>query len=381
MSLLKKLVLVAAPISLALFSMPNVASAQGSLNPQAGNGFTGSSCPSGWSSRGATRMCYPGSNARPAYPMTDGRTQCAPGYGASNYWCLEGQQSLAEQSSSILAKSNPLDRCPVGFFTDQNNGRQCITELSAPPTVRAKGAGPCRTGEVEDWGIWCVSNFSSLRRDQANYGARDSNAIFMTSYYTTGSQQGTRQANLPEGVEYSPAYITIFGRVSPSGQPLGTARPAATSAAPAAPTGPSGTGSLNPQRRNQVASLCPEGWFGGLAGTARPDPNMCYPGPGALPAYPPQREGEPCAPGHVVSSTWCVNVSGATGAQAAAQPAQTAPNCPPASTGTAAQAGAALGGLLGARRGNGQAGAAIGGLLGQAAGGATPPRLLGLPSR
>jgi hypothetical protein len=254
--------------------------AQGSLNPQAQTGLAGSSCPSGWTNRGTRNMCYPGPNAKPAYPMPGtGAIQCAQGYGASNYWCLQGVQSMAEMSPSKLTKANPLDRCPVGFFTDPENGRQCITELSSPPSVRAKGNGPCRTGEVEDWGLWCVSNYASLRRDQANYGARDSNSIFMTSYYTTGSQQGTRQPNLPEGVEYSPAYITIFGRVDVNGVPFAggaaptssdasrpVAAPTQTASAPVVTTPPncSTQSASNPQAAAQIGSQ-----LGGLLGGRR----------------------------------------------------------------------------------------------------------------
>lgn len=356
------------------------AAAQGTLNPQAQTGLAGSSCPTGWSNRGTRNMCYPGPGAKRAYPMpASGVIQCAEGYGNSNYWCLEGQRTMAEMSATKFSKTNPLDRCPVGFFTDPNNGRQCITELSSPPSVRAKGSAPCRTGEVEDWGIWCVSNYSSLRRDQANYGARDSNSIFLTSYYTTGSQQGTRQPNLPEGVEYSPAYITIFGRVKPDGSPMSGAEPARAAAAPAptrtASAAPSDTrvGSMSPQRRSGSAlGLCPSMWVQGQPGSDLPDANMCYPAPGAGAIFPVGAVEALCPEGYGNAVGWCVSgTPGVPASQSRQASAPANPNCPAPTQASAA--GQALGGLLGGRRGNSQAGAALGGLLGQVAEGAARP--------
>jgi hypothetical protein len=368
MSLLKKLVLVAAPIAIGM-AVPSVASAQNFQGDFAKPAGAPSGCPSGYSTsaggmnaRQNTRpnMCYASNSNPPQVFLRSSLSEaCPPGMrqdNAGSRWCT-AQAALtynpeSEAHGANLRKPRPNMRCPTGW-TSTENRMECWTNLSNAPRARLSNGQPCAAGELNDWGYWCTSNYQQLTfREAENAGVADSNIVWTMHQDVDGSI-------------FSPQAKPFFEARDPS-------RRAATPAAPAAPTGASGTGSLNPQRRNQVASLCPEGWFGGLAGTARPDPNMCYPGPGALPAYPPQREGEQCAPGHVVSSTWCVNVSGAAGAQAATQPGQTAPNCPPASTGTAAQAGATLGGLLGARRGNGQAGAAIGGLLGQAASGARP---------
>lgn len=127
------------------------------------------------------------------------------------------------------------------------------------------------------------------------------------------------------------------------------------------------SGSLAPQRRTAVAFLCPERWYGGLAGTDRPDPEMCYPGPGATPAYPPADAEEPCIAGYVRSSTWCVQNPEAI--TTSGGPASASPVSCPRPTSTTANAGSVLGGLLGSRRGNAQAGAALGGMLGNAVSG------------
>jgi hypothetical protein len=324
-------------------------------------------CPSGWRQSG--RMCENTGSGAAMFPLASSSARCPTGFGRFNSrpFCSEGADTeITRSATNTLTKTNALDRCPIPYFTNVEAPMTCITQVSNPPTVRAKGSVPCPAGSVEDWGVWCISNYANLTRVQASTVVRDWNAIYSTSHITTGRQQEPRQPDLPGASSYSPAYITIFGRVKEDGTPFDGAASAAA-AAPAAPLVASGRGSMNPQARNDVAFLCPEGW----AGRPTPGDNKCYPGPGALPAYPPQREGEPCAAGHVISSTWCVNVGGAQAQTGAQAQAQTPANCPPAG-GAAQQAGAALGGLLGGRRGNSQAGAALGGLLGAAAGAAKP---------
>ena len=379
-------------------SLATTAAAQGSLNPQAKPSYT-TLCPPGWEDRGSGRggMCYPTSRARPAYAPPTQTEPCADGYGRTSYWCVEGQSRtpFTDGATSTLTKANPLDRCPIGYFTNPENGRVCISDVAGAPQARLRGASPCRTGEVEDWGIWCVSGYQRLSRGDAAQGIRDVNAIFLQSYYITGSQQGARQANLPEGTEYTPAYFTIFGRVNVHGVPLASAGAAATTqptshqttsaqqTSTPAPAQASGrVGSMSPQRRTATAlGLCPTYWVPGQPGSDLPDPNMCYPAPQATAIFPVGGVNDPCPEGYMNSVGWCMAATpaaqaAATQASAATTTTQPGVNCPPATNNQqAAQAGAALGGLLGGRRGNSQAGAAVGGLLGQAVGGAAqrPP--------
>lgn len=299
--------------------------------------------------------------------------QCPDGYGnitrsvmrneAPDNRCKKNPESnTIAATGTAIRKANARDRCPIAYFTD---GAFCSSVAPNPPTVRLKGSGSCRAGEVEDRGIYCVSNYGRLERRHAAVATRDWNTI-----YSSSGGQSPNQPTPPEGDEYSPAYIAIFGRVKMDGTPFsGGAAPAAAVATPAS-TRPSRTaGSLNPQLRTDASFLCAEGWVSGLAGTRNGNANMCYPNPGATPAFPRQSDAETCPSGYVLSSTWCVQGDYA-GSPAANTQAQTPPNCPVPATGSAAQIGSQLGGLLGGRRGNSQAGSALGGLLGAAAGGA-----------
>jgi hypothetical protein len=307
--------------------------------------LSGDRCPDGYTSRSMTRY---GEAPDPMCKkqVSNGGTVAATG--------------------TALRKANARDRCPIAYFTD---GAFCSSVAPNPPTVRLKGSGSCRAGEVEDWGIYCVSNYARLERRHAAVAIRDWNTI-----YSSSGGQSPNQPTPPEGDEYSPAYIAIFGRVKMDGTPFaGGAAPAAAAATPAS-TGPSRTsGTLNPQLRTDASFLCAEGWVSGLAGTRNGNANMCYPNRGATPAFPRQSSAETCPSGYVLSSTWCVQGSNGMPGQTAAQATPT--NCPaPAGNAQAgAQLGAQLGGLFGGRRGNSQAASALGGLLGAAAGQAARP--------
>jgi hypothetical protein len=319
-------------------------------------------------------------------------TACPPGwtrgvYGARNHndpgRCYD-RRSDAERSAVNVRKPDRLDRCPVAYFTSDVDPMACASRMPNPPTIRIKGSGPCRAGEVEDWGIWCVSNYASMTRAEAATAVRDWNAIYSLNRATP-----PRQADLPDGSAFTPGYIAIFGRVDIDGSPLqgrsavGASAPASTAAAApaAAPAAARDTrvGSLSPQRRTATSfGLCPSHWYAGQPGSDLPDPNTCYPSQMATPIFPVASQEAPCPQGYNNIVSWCVAASrDMPTSQAAADPgaAQAAANCPaPASGTTAHQAGVALGGLLGGRRGNSQAGAALGGLMGAAAGQAAQGR-------
>jgi hypothetical protein len=323
--------------------------------------FNGTACPPGWT--------------RGAYGARD-----TPDPGR----CYD-RRSDAERSAVSVRKPDRLDRCPVTYFTSDVDPMACASRMSNPPTIRIKGSGPCRAGEVEDWGIWCVSNYASMTRAEAATALRDWNAI-----YTLNRATPPRQADLPEGDVFTPGYIAIFGRVRVDGSPMpgssaaaasAPARPAATGApAPAsAAARDTRVGSLSPQRRTATTwGLCPSHWVAGQPGSDLPDPDTCYPSQMATPIFAVASHEAPCPQGYTNIVSWCVAASrDMPTSQAAAAPAaaQASANCPAPATGTTAQqAGAALGGLLGGRRGNSQAGAALGGLLGSAAGQAAQGR-------
>jgi hypothetical protein len=180
----------------------------------------------------------PASGSCPSgYSRTNVNSQSARN-AVRNYKCQRDGATYQAASTGSFTKPNPLDRCPIGWFTDPENGRVCKTEAANPPTIRLKGAAPCRTGEVDDWGLYCVSNYANLEAGERAKGISDFNAIFLQSYYITGSQQSPRQANLAQGTEYTPAYFTIYGNVKPDGTPIGggAAPPRSAAAAPEATT-------------------------------------------------------------------------------------------------------------------------------------------------
>ncbi|MGY6552635.1 MAG: hypothetical protein ACXIT4_12210 [Erythrobacter sp.] len=208
------------------------ASAQGTMQPMPKP--TNGSCPSGWTdyaseakksgdlSSGKGNTCYPKtSGAKPAYLPSPSSAPCADGYIKSGSFCVQGSGGTVQATAGSVRKANPLDRCPVGYFTDPGNGHMCTSLAASPPVIRLKGEGACAAGELEDWGVWCVSNYEGLTRKDAAKGYPDHNGIYQTSFKTTGKQQASRMADLPEGKEYTPAYFLIFGRVDRDGNPIG----------------------------------------------------------------------------------------------------------------------------------------------------------------
>ncbi|MFC3310839.1 hypothetical protein [Blastomonas aquatica] len=188
-----------------------------SPQPKKGN------CAPGWSDvvkpgGPRTDTCYPGRNAKPTY--YPGGRECADGYFRSAGWCLPGEKKTVTATAGSVQKANPLDRCPAGYFTLTANGNMCTSLAANPPTIRLKGDAACGEGEIDDWGLYCISNYGNLTRKDAAKGFPDYNAIYQTSYTTTGKQQRPRQEALPEGLEYTPAYFVIFGRVDRDGAPI-----------------------------------------------------------------------------------------------------------------------------------------------------------------
>lgn len=211
------------------FLTASPAAAQGTMNPikkPAGN----NSCPSGWvdrpkgvsSTKPGYDICRPGTGAKKAFVKKSFTDSCPEGYLASgNSYCVEGKIDVVAPTSGPVKKANPLDRCPVAYFTDPGNAALCTTKAANPPSIRLKGAGQCNPGELDDWGLYCVSNYENLLVKDAPEGTADYNNIYKNSYRAVGKTSRPNQEALPEGVSYTPAYLEIFGRVKRDGSPIG----------------------------------------------------------------------------------------------------------------------------------------------------------------
>lgn len=252
---------------------PAPAQAQGSLAPQPKRG----SCAYGWSDRAeiggpVTNTCYPRANAKPTYYPKG--SECADGYVRSGGWCITGEKKFITATAGSVKKANPLDRCPAGYFTLTANGHMCTSLAANPPTIRLKGDAPCGEGEIDDWGLYCISNYANLTRKDAAKGYPDYNAIYQTSYTTTGKQQRPRQEALPEGLEYTPAYFVIFGRVDRDGAPIGGGSGSASAASVGQGAAAQATGSTpdcsaaSASRAGESAGARLGGLMGGRSGKA-----------------------------------------------------------------------------------------------------------------
>jgi hypothetical protein len=332
-------------------------------------------CPNDYRPGSANQPNSP--NRRLCYHRRDlEKANAASGSSSSSSSDSGSDTQLTTSARGTIAKPRRNDRCPIGYFTNNEAPMTCITQYETAPSVRLKGAGSCRAGEVEDWGLYCVSDYARLTRDDAGAaGTRDWNDISATN-----QMQPPNQADVMGDSDYTPAYITIFGRVKRDGSPIGGTAAAAPAAAPARAAAPlprdTRVGSLSPQRRTATTfGICPAHWYAGQEDSNLPDPNTCYPSQMATPIFPVASQEAPCPENYRNMVSWCVaaNRNMPTTQAAAQSSAQTPANCPAPSSGGASQVGAALGGLLGGRRGNSQAASALGGLLGAAAGQAAKP--------
>jgi len=163
---------------------PAPAAAQGSLSPVERAG----SCPSGWSQGSPTKKqdsgyCYASKDAPMVYRRAAGE-ECTSGYSEDGYYCTtksasEGGGSASDQlvSYGTVKKANRLDRCPLGYFS-KDDMTTCTTSLSPAPQSRRK-SGPCKSNEIDEWGLYCTANANVITREQAEREAvRDFNAIY-----------------------------------------------------------------------------------------------------------------------------------------------------------------------------------------------------------
>lgn len=152
----------------------------------------GGGCPEGWQTSWKTHgqnTCRPFGtiNVPSVYVRSSLTADCASGYyvdRTNNRICTTReppQDRSAERSADRpdgIARAGILNRCPTGWQASVNN-KQCFTEITNAPIPRLKNGKPCAPGELDDWGIWCTSNYEHLSFAEVDLaGLRDFNTIY-----------------------------------------------------------------------------------------------------------------------------------------------------------------------------------------------------------
>ncbi|NJM51444.1 MAG: hypothetical protein HC843_11710 [Sphingomonadales bacterium] len=183
-------------------------------------------CPRDWRIGEAKGYCQPMRTSSPPaiYVRTSKNVGCAAGYYVDHYNALvcttRAPDPSREQTmgkGGKFAKPNPLVRCPTGWISTDSY-TECYTQLENAPIVRAKGAEACAAGELDDWGLWCTSNYAHLTTAWAErYGIEDFNRIYA---YALGNRL---DANAIPGGSMSPAASAYFkGTTSATGASAAT---------------------------------------------------------------------------------------------------------------------------------------------------------------
>jgi hypothetical protein len=218
------------------------------------------SCPTGWltgngtSSRPALKHCYPQSNGQSPFAYRHRGGGCIAGYGENgDEWCVKGFVTVPEYAAANkIDKRNIRDRCPAGYHSYK---MVCSSEYAEAPRARYKGAGACASGEMVEWGLWCVSNYQRLSAIQvSSAGKRDWNNIY------TGTQ-GKEPAQSPDD-DYSELYRALFGEPQAAKSINERVAPAGSAAASALPP------SANPQNEPCAAGRALGGLMKGKLGKA-----------------------------------------------------------------------------------------------------------------
>jgi hypothetical protein len=151
------------------------------------------------------------------------------------FYCYPSEDSNDDASSSSSSSSSsgavytPLargsfkkrdaaDRCPVGYWTTQDDINTCASPSSATiPATRLKGGSACGADEVDEWGLYCTSKQTTMTRSEAE----DIAAGDVNNYYVLSGG-----GNHTQGYNYdnTPGIVGIYG-------PKGGAAPAASAAA------------------------------------------------------------------------------------------------------------------------------------------------------
>jgi hypothetical protein len=221
-----------ATMSLAALALPVPVMAQGTVGPTPATGQR--VCPSGYvaslSNGRSDKICYPNSGARPVYSRASGE-KCADGYEVDKNWCIESSRSKSSSGSGgavyqplargSFKKADPKDRCPVGYWTTQDDIGTCASPSSAKiPATRLKGSSACGANEVDEWGLYCTSKETTMtRREAEDIAAGDVN-----NYYVLSGG-----GNAKQGYDYAntPGIVGIYGKAG--GAPAPTSANAAAS--------------------------------------------------------------------------------------------------------------------------------------------------------
>ena len=206
-------------------------------------------CPGGYRRGSATNnnrsqtnpeLCYYSKSSNPPTIAMKSRTSgpCPDGLtseSSTSLWCTSRVSGgvPAETVSGKIAKSDPLDRCPATFYSEPDL-KTCISIASSPPPTRAKGAGACRAGELEEWGKWCTTNNGKMVEGDVTQGHyRDVNTIYQFS--------GSKTPNGGADIYNTPTIRALFrggagGGAGASAQPASSNSQSASNDAPDANT-------------------------------------------------------------------------------------------------------------------------------------------------
>lgn len=182
----------------------------------------GATCPVGWSNpklgggRTDSTVCIVTSNgARAVYRRHTGVT-CKPGYAQGSNWCEKNPDAYFHKGSvDPLEKPNKSDRCPTGWFTT-GTGMTCVTQMKEPTFSRLKGGKACGANEVDEWGVWCTSNYEGLTPEKVKpWLQRDYNAMYA---YNRGVVPAFAGNDIDEQL-LSPVYRKLFGNAPAKAAP------------------------------------------------------------------------------------------------------------------------------------------------------------------
>ncbi len=170
-------------------------------------------CPDEWRTAWTLKnedntKCYPQSSSAPLVYVNKGNQPCAEGYRPQRGYCTTKPAgdgvSAADKlvSYGTITKANKLDRCPLGYFS-KSDMTVCTTRLSPAPQSRNK-KGACNSNEIDEWGLYCTANASSITREQAVMEAdRDFNAIY--------SANGAQYPNQGNDTDNYPSMVAAYG--------------------------------------------------------------------------------------------------------------------------------------------------------------------------
>ncbi len=142
-------------------------------------------CPYGWN-RETDTFCVPSIVVKPmpaVYVRDNKSIACDQGYFVdtiNDLVCTSYDRMTARFADRPdgIVRAGRLNRCPTGWQASNNN-KQCFTEIENAPIPRLKNGKPCAPGELDDWGIWCTSNYEHLSFAEVDLaGLRDFNTIY-----------------------------------------------------------------------------------------------------------------------------------------------------------------------------------------------------------